>query len=127
MNKEEQKKLLIEMMEADEKDGLYEINNMAQQTAVEWLKDKLKETYDKEGKLPLAYTLHLVEQAKQMEKEKKKHWHSENPNKDGEYICRMDNGYIKMCHYVNGIWYDMWDTGIKGTVKEWMNIPYDNF
>jgi hypothetical protein len=42
---------------------------MAQQTAVEWLKDKLKETYDKEGKLPLAYTLHLVEQAKAMEKE----------------------------------------------------------
>jgi len=42
---------------------------MAQQTAVEWLKDKLKETYDKEGKLPLAYTLHLTEQAKQMEKE----------------------------------------------------------
>ena len=42
---------------------------MAQQTAVEWLKDKLKETYDKEGKLPLAYTLHLVEKAKQMEKE----------------------------------------------------------
>jgi len=42
---------------------------MAQQTALNWLKDKLKETYDKEGKLPLAYTLHLVEQAKQMEKE----------------------------------------------------------
>ena len=42
---------------------------MAQETAVSWLKDKLKETYDKEGKLPLAYTLHLVEQAKQMEKE----------------------------------------------------------
>ena len=42
---------------------------MEQQTAVEWLKNKLKETYDKEGKLPLAYTLHLVEQAKQMEKE----------------------------------------------------------
>jgi len=42
---------------------------MAQQTALNWLKDKLKETYDKEGKLPLAYTLHLVEQAKQMEKD----------------------------------------------------------
>ena len=42
---------------------------MAHQTAVEWLKNKLKETYDKEGKLPLAYTLHLIEQAKQMEKE----------------------------------------------------------
>ena len=100
---------------------------MEQQTAINWLREKLQETYDKEGKLPLAYTLYLVEQAKQMEKEQKKHWHSENPNKDGEYICRMDNGYIKMCHYVNGIWYDMWDTGIKGTVKEWMDIPYDNF
>jgi uncharacterized Zn finger protein len=44
---------------------------MAQQTALNWLKDKLKETYDKEGKLPLAYTLHLVEQAKQMEKEQR--------------------------------------------------------
>jgi hypothetical protein len=43
---------------------------MAQQTAINWLKDKLKETYDKEGKLPLAYTLHLVEQAKQMEVER---------------------------------------------------------
>ena len=42
---------------------------MAQHTAINWLKNKLKETYDKEGKLPLAYTLHLIEQAKQMEKE----------------------------------------------------------
>lgn len=42
---------------------------MAQQTAISWLKDKLKETYDKEGKLPLAYTLHLVEQAKEIEKD----------------------------------------------------------
>ena len=39
------------------------------QTAISWLKDKLKETYDKEGKLPLAYTLHLVEQAKEIEKD----------------------------------------------------------
>lgn len=41
------------------------------QAAVDWLKDKLKETYDKEGKLPLAYTLHLVEQAKDIEKEQR--------------------------------------------------------
>lgn len=41
------------------------------QTAVDWLKDKLKETYDKEGKLPLAYTLHLFEQAKEIEKEQR--------------------------------------------------------
>lgn len=47
----------------------FKTNNMTQQTAVEWLKDRLKKTYDKEGKLPLAYTLHLVEQAKQMEKQ----------------------------------------------------------
>ena len=42
---------------------------MKQQTAISWLRKKLEETYDKEGKLPLAYTLYLVEQAKQMEKE----------------------------------------------------------
>ena len=97
---------------------------MVQQTAVEWLVDKVTDMIHESNHIEL---VSLLEQAKQMEKEQKKHWHSENPKKDGEYICRMDNGYIKMCHYVNGIWYDMWDTGIKGTVKEWMNIPYDNF
>lgn len=40
---------------------------MAQQTALEWLEKKIKETYDKEGKLPLAYTLHLVKLAKGFE------------------------------------------------------------
>ena len=39
-------------------------------TAVEWLEQQLKSTYDNEGKLPLAYTLDLVKQAKVMEKEK---------------------------------------------------------
>lgn len=38
-------------------------------TAIEWLEQQLKSTYDKEGKLPLAYTLDLVKQAKQIEKE----------------------------------------------------------
>ena len=38
-------------------------------TAIEWLEQQLKSTYDKEGKLPLAYTLDLVKQAKVMEKE----------------------------------------------------------
>ena len=42
---------------------------MTQRTAVEWLDKQLKDTYDKEGKLPLAYTLDLVKQAKQMERE----------------------------------------------------------
>jgi hypothetical protein len=41
------------------------------QTSIDWLQDKIKETYNKEGKLPLAYTLDLVKQAKAMEKEQK--------------------------------------------------------
>lgn len=45
---------------------------MAQQTAVEWLEQQLKDTYDKEGKLPLAYTFDLVRQSKQMEKDQLK-------------------------------------------------------
>ena len=44
---------------------------MAQQTAVKWLEQQLKSTYDNEGKLPLAYTLDLVKQAKVMEKEQR--------------------------------------------------------
>lgn len=42
---------------------------MAQQTAINWLRKKLEETYDKEGKLPLAYTFSLLNKAEQMEKE----------------------------------------------------------
>lgn len=41
-------------------------------TAVEWLKEKVKETYDKEGKLPLGYILNLLSQAKAMDKQQKK-------------------------------------------------------
>ena len=44
-------------------------NNMKQQTAVSWLRKKLEETYDKEGKLPLAYTFSLLNKAEQIEKE----------------------------------------------------------
>lgn len=45
------------------------MNNM---TALEWLEQQLKDTYDKEGKLPLAYTLDLVRQAKEMDKDERK-------------------------------------------------------
>lgn len=38
-------------------------------TALEWLEQRIKDTYDKEGKLPIAYTLDLIRQAKEMEKE----------------------------------------------------------
>jgi hypothetical protein len=66
---DKQKKLLIEVMEADEKDGLYKTNNMAQQTAVDWLVKKYFDDYN--VLIPeLEY-----EQAKQMEKEQhKKTW-----------------------------------------------------
>jgi hypothetical protein len=36
-------------------------------SAVSWLKEKVKETYDKEGKLPLGYILNLISQAKAIE------------------------------------------------------------
>ena len=42
---------------------------MEQQTAINWLRKKLEETYDKEGKLPLAYTFSLLNKAEQMETE----------------------------------------------------------
>ena len=65
MNKEEQKKLLTEIMNDDANDGLYDqdISKMeTTQTAVEWLASKLSITfqtmYDEE-----------IKQAKQMEKE----------------------------------------------------------
>ena len=41
---------------------------MTQQTAVEWLQEKVKETYSKENRLPLAYILDLINQAKEMER-----------------------------------------------------------
>lgn len=54
-----------------------------------------------------------------------KTWNKINPPLIGDYICRMDNAYIKICHWDGKKWYDMWQTNIDGTVIEWMNIPYD--
>lgn len=48
-----------------------------------------------------------------------------DPENDGDYICRMDNAYIKLCHYKDGLWFDMWKGDIDRQVKEWMNIPYN--
>ena len=61
-------------------------------TAIEWLEQQLKDTYDKEGKLPLAYTLDLVKQAKQMEKEQLKQ----------EFIEGYNLGYEDAkCNHIN--------------------------
>jgi len=43
--------------------------------------------------------------------------------KEGNYLCFMDNGYIKMCYYDNIYWTDMWETNLYGTVKFWMPLP----
>ena len=51
-------------------------------------------------------------------------WHNNNPKENGDYICRMNDAYIKLCHYQDGLWFDMWQSDIKGEVKEWMYIPY---
>jgi hypothetical protein len=45
------------------------------------------------------------------------------PINDKSYLCKMTNGYIKMCHYINGIWLDMWQTTLEGEVKEWTLLP----
>ncbi len=58
MNKEEQKQLITDIMNADAKNGLYK-----QQTAVEWFFDNLKSHEIQ------AEHLSMYEQAKAMEKE----------------------------------------------------------
>ena len=57
-NKQEQKQLLIDMMNDNAKDGLYENN----QTAVEWLECELK-------KIPFIDPIKAFEQAKEMERQ----------------------------------------------------------
>lgn len=51
-------------------------------------------------------------------------WMQSNPPiNDKSYLCKMTNGYIKMCHYINGIWLDMWQKTLEGEVKEWTLLP----
>ena len=64
MDKEQQAKLISEIMQADEKDGLYEpVTNNHILTAVEWLFQKMTE----QGTNPY-WDMRFI-QAKQMEKE----------------------------------------------------------
>jgi len=80
MNKEEQKRLLTEIMEADAKDGLYHIGDTNKMvTAVEWLVEQLrqlafnKKTHLGMGDVRVTQGLldELHEQAKAMEKEQR--------------------------------------------------------
>jgi hypothetical protein len=52
-------------------------------------------------------------------------WNTKPPKTDGDFICRMSDSYIKMCHWNGSRWLDMWDDKLNGSVKEWMYIPYD--
>ena len=61
-NKEQQKNLITEIMNEDQKDGLYK-----KQTAVEWLVEKLNSKYG--GNDFIITHINEIEQAKQMEKE----------------------------------------------------------
>ena len=77
--KEEQKKLITEIMEADDKDGLYEINKSFDHTqgVVEWLHQKIeKERYQCTDDWSCGYqnalneVVFFLKEAKQIEKKK---------------------------------------------------------
>jgi hypothetical protein len=53
-------------------------------------------------------------------------WNKTNPTIENEsYICRMVDGYIKMCYWTGSEWLDMWQPTLDAVVKEWMHVPYD--
>ena len=68
--KEEQKKLITEIMNDDAKDGLYDhnvgLNKMV--TAVDWLVEQIKSDQNQKA-LSATEWIEVIEQAKQMEKE----------------------------------------------------------
>lgn len=43
--------------------------------------------------------------------------------KEGTYLCRMTDGYIKICYWTGYEWKDMWKDTLEGEVKEWMEVP----
>ena len=60
-----------------------------------------------------------------MSKLGRKIWYINPPKDETSVICRMHNGYIKMCHWTGEKWLDMWTDTLEGEVLEWMYIPYD--
>mgnify|MGYP003463858646 CR=1 FL=1 len=51
-------------------------------------------------------------------------WILLNPTiKDKEYLCKMDTGYIKMCHWTGEKWLDMWKDSLEGNIREWTLLP----
>lgn len=74
---------------------------------------------DPSGQLRLRYRVNILDVTKDVNT-----WKTENPTTEKSAICRMDNAYIKMCHWTGTQWLDMWESDLKGEVKEWMEIPY---
>lgn len=66
-DKEQQAKLLSEIMQADEKDGLYKTNIMKQQTAVEWLVEQIKSDQNQKV-LSASEWMKVIEKAKEIER-----------------------------------------------------------
>lgn len=52
-------------------------------------------------------------------------WSLDPPKERKSFICRMTNGYIKMCYWTGTAWRDMWKSTLEGEVLEWMHIPYN--
>ena len=46
-----------------------------------------------------------------------------NKMREGTYVCRMTDGYVKMCYWTGCEWKDMWKDTLEGEVKEWMEVP----
>jgi predicted transcriptional regulator len=70
MNKEEQKKFIIEVMEADARDGLYHIGDTNKMvTAVEWLTKQFISFQTIESPIKYDMINEVVRQAKVIEKE----------------------------------------------------------
>jgi hypothetical protein len=88
MHKEEQKRLLTEIMEADAKDGLYHIGDTNKMvTAVEWFDNQMQSSiylqYDNVGKrvisIPIEDYMELKQESKKIEKEQIKQAYVDSP------------------------------------------------
>jgi hypothetical protein len=86
-NKEEQKRLLIEIMEEDAKDGLYE-----KKTAVEWLYEEL---YGTPRTLWEDQLIKIFEQAKAMEKQQTDKAYYDGVNDERKDTLKLDILNIK--------------------------------
>ena len=129
MNKENTGCPKVESRE-DEANRLWNLNK-EQLTPKEYLEDKGfatelgDELYNqpKVRMLMRRYSDYVLTQREQDKEKGQKEWRLKNPKIKGEYLCRMNNAYIKMCHWTGSEWLDMWKSDLTGYVVEWIDIP----